>query len=135
MAASEMQNNRKVGTPVLFATLFIGIIAILTLSNYITRSVFLYYIGINIITFLFYVYDKTAAQSDMWRIKEDTLHLLSISGGWAGALIAQDIFRHKTQKKAFRTTFYMTVFINCLVSGIGFIYIHNPNIITDIQNL
>ena len=45
--------------------------------------------------------------------KEDTLHLLGLVGGWPGALIARQLFRHKSTKQSFRTTLWVTVVLNC----------------------
>ncbi|GAA4031011.1 hypothetical protein GCM10022212_31900 [Actimicrobium antarcticum] len=42
------------------------------------------------------------------------MHLLALSGGWPGALIAQQIFRHKTVKEEFRQVFWITVAANVI---------------------
>lgn len=67
------------------------------------------------IAFGAYAIDKSAARNGRRRISERTLHLLSLVGGWPGALIAQQAFRHKTQKVTFRIAFWATVLINCTV--------------------
>ena len=36
-------------------------------------------------------------------------------GGWPGALVAQQLFRHKTRKRSFRRAFWITVVVNVLV--------------------
>jgi uncharacterized membrane protein YsdA (DUF1294 family) len=64
------------------------------------------------ITFLVYAADKTAARKGRWRIPEATLHILALIGGWPGALIAQQLLRHKTQKQPFRFIFWITVILN-----------------------
>ena len=46
------------------------------------------YIGLSMFTFLMYAWDKSAAQKSEWRTSEKTLHLLSLIGGWPGALVA-----------------------------------------------
>ena len=60
-----------------------------------------------------YRVDKSAAQTGAWRTSERTLHLLALIGGWPGALIAQRIFRHKSQKASFQLAFWTTVALNC----------------------
>ena len=45
-----------------------------------------------------------------WRTPESTLHLLSVLGGWVGAMMAQNYLRHKTKKSEFRLAYYLTVF-------------------------
>lgn len=64
------------------------------------------------ITYLFYAVDKCAAQNSKQRTPENVLHWLSVLGGWPGALIAQQQFRHKTRKTSFRVVFYLTVIVN-----------------------
>lgn len=79
-------------------------------------TVSLVLIGINavasIVAFMAYATDKTAAQNRQWRIAESTLHLMSLLGGWPGALLAQQALRHKTAKKEFQFAFKATVIIN-----------------------
>jgi len=63
-------------------------------------------------TYLAYYLDKEAARSAAWRIPEKTLHLLALAGGWPGALIAQQLLRHKTRKLSFQLVFWSTVLLN-----------------------
>ena len=74
-----------------------------------------YYIVLNLWTFYAYWSDKRAAQQDKRRTPEDTLHLYSLLGGWMGALFAQLNLRHKSQKKAFRQTFWLTVIAHVII--------------------
>lgn len=62
--------------------------------------------------FIGYGLDKHAAENKRWRVSETVLLLLGLAGGWPGGLIGQEVFRHKTQKKTFRTLFWMSVAIN-----------------------
>ena len=64
------------------------------------------------VAFIAYAADKSAAASGSWRKPESTLHLLSFAGGWPGALIAQQILRHKSTKQEFRQVFWATVVLN-----------------------
>lgn len=64
------------------------------------------------VTFVAYGVDKRAAQTGGWRTSEATLHVLSLLGGWPGALVAQSVFRHKTRKQPFRTIFWVTAAVN-----------------------
>lgn len=59
------------------------------------------YLALSAVTFLAYALDKSAATSGRWRTAEQTLHLFSLLGGWPGALVAQQILRHKTSKQSF----------------------------------
>lgn len=59
-----------------------------------------------------YGLDKSAASHKQWRVSETILLLIGLVGGWPGGIIGQEVFRHKTQKKSFRTLFWMSVAIN-----------------------
>lgn len=78
------------------------------------------YFGLSMLAFFAYAFDKSAAVSGRWRTAERTLHLFSIAGGWPGALVAQQLLRHKTSKPSFVFAFWFTVVAN--VSG--FVALH-----------
>ena len=71
-----------------------------------------WYAVLGLVTYLMYAKDKAAAQRNEWRTPESTLHLLSVFGGWVGAMVAQNYLRHKSQKSEFRIAYYLTVLIN-----------------------
>jgi uncharacterized membrane protein YsdA (DUF1294 family)/cold shock CspA family protein len=73
------------------------------------------YVGVSIITFGAYVLDKSAARSQRRRVAETSLILLGMFGGWPGAILAQQLFRHKTAKLSFRAVFWVSVLINVFV--------------------
>lgn len=62
----------------------------------------LYLIVINIFSFVTYGLDKYFSKKKMFRISEKTLLLLSIMGGYFGALISMYLFHHKTKKIKFK---------------------------------
>ena len=70
------------------------------------------YAGASAVTFIAYAKDKSAAQRGASRTSEATLHLLAFAGGWPGALLAQQLLRHKTIKSEFRAVFWGTVILN-----------------------
>lgn len=74
------------------------------------------------VTFIVYAADKAAAARGAWRTSEGTLHLLSLVGGWPGALVAQQVLRHKSTKRAFRQVFWATVVLN----QVGFVVLASP---------
>jgi uncharacterized membrane protein YsdA (DUF1294 family) len=71
------------------------------------------YLFLGITTLVVYAIDKSAAKKGRWRTSEATLHFLALTGGWPGALLAQQFFRHKTQKSYFLMVFWFTVLFNC----------------------
>lgn len=86
-------------------------------------TLFMMYSVFSILTFIAYGVDKTAAINQKHRIKESHLHLLSLAGGWPGAIYAQKHYRHKTQKKIFRFFFWVTIVLNLLFVST---YLVNP---------
>lgn len=69
--------------------------------------------AINLLTFVVYAIDKSAAQNDRWRTPESHLHLFSLVGGWPGAWLAQQRLRHKSSKREFRAVYWITVVVHC----------------------
>ncbi len=51
--------------------------------------------------FCIYWWDKRAAGTGDWRVRETTLLALAFLGGGIGALLAQRLLRHKTRKSPF----------------------------------
>ena len=94
------------------AAVFLG--GVLWLSRDYVFSPFLVaaLVALSIITLLFYGWDKRAAVKSKPRTREDTLHLLALTGGWPGALIARPLFRHKTRKQPFTGIFWATAICN-----------------------
>lgn len=70
---------------------------------------------VNALTFWFYWRDKHAAQKGAWRTPENTLHGLSLIGGWPSARIAQQVLRHKSAKASFQQVYWLTVVVNIAV--------------------
>jgi uncharacterized membrane protein YsdA (DUF1294 family) len=70
------------------------------------------YIAMSGITMLAYAFDKSAALNRRQRTREQTLHLLELLGGWPGAWIAQQLFRHKSRKTSFKIEFWLCVLVN-----------------------
>ena len=76
-------------------------------------AILILYLVASVVAFVAYGVDKSAAQSGRWRTPESTLHILALIGGWPGALIAQNVFRHKSRKASFRIGFFLTIALNC----------------------
>ena len=94
---------------------FLLIVCTAAIATIIPLSVMVVYLLASIATYAAYAMDKSAAREGAWRTSESTLHLLSLAGGWPGALVAQSRFRHKTKKQPFRFIFWITVVLNCAV--------------------
>jgi len=70
------------------------------------------YGAVSVVAFLLYWSDKRKAQSDAWRTPENVLHAVELAGGWPGALLAQQVFRHKTRKVSFQVVFWFVVLLH-----------------------
>ncbi|MCB1875696.1 MAG: DUF1294 domain-containing protein [Chromatiales bacterium] len=97
----------------LAAGLFLAAVAVVALW---IGALFLWilplYLLLSLATFLIYAWDKWSAKRGTRRVPEKTLHLLSLFGGWPGALLAQNHLRHKSSKAPFRRVFWVTVALN-----------------------
>lgn len=63
----------------------------------------------SLISFIQYWQDKANALRGRWRTTENVLHLIELLGGWPGALVAQQCFRHKTRKASYQLVFWAIV--------------------------
>ncbi len=70
------------------------------------------YLGVSTLSYLMYGWDKSAARNGRRRVPEGNLHIADLLGGWPGALVAQQQFRHKTMKQSFQVMFWLTVVVN-----------------------
>lgn len=70
------------------------------------------YAAASAVCFIAYAMDKAAAKAGRWRTSESTLLLLGLIGGWPGAVVAQQLLRHKSSKASFHARFLATVLLN-----------------------
>lgn len=110
MSAEARLPLRRSAIGVLFllatvACAFLGLLPIIVMAGYLLMSS---------VSFLMYTLDKAAAGKGAQRTPENTLHFADLLGGWPGALIAQQLSRHKTVKASFQFAFWITVFANLL---------------------
>ena len=71
----------------------------------------------SVASFIAYWLDKRRARSGGRRVPERTLQTLAFLGGWPGALLAQQQFRHKTQKVRFLVVFWLVVVFHVGIMG------------------
>ena len=64
------------------------------------------YGGASLLVLALYWRDKRSARQGQWRTPENTLHAVELLGGWPGALLAQQVFRHKTRKVSYQVVFW-----------------------------
>lgn len=76
----------------------------------------------SLVAFALYMHDKRSALRSGWRTPEVRLHLIEVLGGWPGALIAQQLMRHKTRKLSFQAVFWLIV-VSHQVVWIDYLYL------------
>jgi uncharacterized membrane protein YsdA (DUF1294 family) len=69
----------------------------------------------SVVTFACYGWDKRQARLGGQRISEHRLHMLALAGGWPGALLGRQTFRHKTQKTTFTIRTWFIVFLHVIL--------------------
>jgi uncharacterized membrane protein YsdA (DUF1294 family)/cold shock CspA family protein len=98
--------------PMLLAMCFVALLIGVVLAGYVPLIISILYLVLSLAAFLAYALDKSAAESGRWRTQESTLHIFGLAGGWPGALLAQQLLRHKSSKREFQATFWLTVMLN-----------------------
>ena len=108
---------------IIVAVFFLVAVGVSVLTAKMPPLILALYLVASLLTFIMYAVDKSAAKKGTWRTQESTLHLLSLAGGWPGALIAQQKLRHKSKKQSFRSVFWITVLLNF----VAFVWLFTPN--------
>ena len=122
LTKKPVNKNRGKGSAVL-AWIFFAVVGASVFYTELSLLLPIYYMVVSLVTFVFYAIDKWAALHNRWRTAERTLNLLALIGGWPGALIGQQVFRHKTQKESFRREFWGAVLLNCA----AFVWVHTKD--------
>jgi len=86
----------------------------------------LLYLIAGIASFLFYQADKRAAEKREWREPERRLHLLDLTFGIIGGLLAQHVLRHKTYKPGFVTITALITSLHVLTLGLIMFGVYAP---------
>jgi len=73
---------------------------------------------INLTAFLMFWWDKDAARRGLRRIPESQLLGMALLGGGLGALLAQQILRHKTRKQPFRAQLFLIGLAQLALAGL-----------------
>ncbi len=65
------------------------------------KFILIYFIAINIFSFLLFAFDKYRSITQKYRVSENRLHLSSLLGGVVGSTFSMVFFRHKVSKTSF----------------------------------
>jgi uncharacterized membrane protein YsdA (DUF1294 family) len=96
------------------AALFFLLLVVLLVQEPVRVVLLAAYGLFSAVAFVLYGVDKSAARQGRRRTRESTLHTIALVGGWPGALVARQVFRHETVKQPFRTVFWGMVVANCV---------------------
>ena len=91
----------------------------------------LLYLIAGIASFVFYQADKRAAVRREWREPERRLHLLDLTFGIIGGLLAQHVLRHKTYKPGFVTVTALITALHVLMLGLIMFGVYAPGSVGD----
>ena len=127
----QQVGKSRTSTGIVLATVFLLFVAAAVTSLDAPPEIFFAYMVLSLVTYIAYARDKSAAVNGNWRTSEGTLHMLSLLGGWPGALVAQRTLRHKSRKRSFQSVFWITVFVNCAV----FVWVISPRGSSLLQSL
>ena len=86
--------------------------------EYFMNILFIYLLIINIIAIIITIYDKLCAIGRRWRVKENTLLLISALGGSVAMYITMQIIRHKTRHLKFMLGIPIIIIVQLLIAFI-----------------
>lgn len=113
LKSADRNGRGSMSAPMALA--FLAGVVVAVIFGLVPLIVMAVYGGLSLLTFLIYYSDKSAAKRDAWRTPESTLHVLALAGGWPGAIIAQQLLRHKSKKKSFKLVLWITVLMNIIL--------------------
>ncbi|POA30794.1 MULTISPECIES: DUF1294 domain-containing protein [unclassified Pseudomonas] len=114
----EPRNGRGIQNPRLKGLVFLALCALPAFGSMLMwwRGISLIPLAaygiVSLLAFLLYWSDKRKARADSWRTPEKVLHAIELAGGWPGALLAQQVFRHKTRKVSYQLVFWIIVLLH-----------------------
>lgn len=126
-SASHARRSRPIQQPVLKSLGFVllcllptlGILRLAAQGSYWPFAVYLF--G-SLLVFALYLHDKRSALRGDWRMPEARLHMAELIGGWPGALLAQQLLRHKTRKLSYQLVFWLIV-VTHQVAWLDYLYL------------
>ncbi len=101
---------------------FITLLGLATITVELPVWIIGWYLATSLVTLTLYIEDKRRARRGMRRIPEKTPHRWELLGGWSGALIAQEMVRHKVKKDSYMFVFWLIVVLH-LLGLVGYIVV------------
>ncbi len=81
-----------------------------------------FHLIVSAVSLTLFAWDKLQAVRQKHRVAETTLLLSALVGGWPGAWLGRQLFRHKTQKKSFIQTLWGCTLLHALVLLLMLVY-------------
>lgn len=75
------------------------------------QPIWAYIATINVVGFMMYGLDKFLAKRSWLRVPESLLHILAFAGATPAAIVAQQLFWHKTTKRSFQVMFWLIALV------------------------
>ena len=117
--ASESQAARRRGKvsvlPFILVPLFVVLFLLVIARWNVPLWAIVLYPAMSVATFFLYLLDKRAALAGTWRVRETTLLVAGLLGGWPGGAIAQQVLRHKNRKWEFQAFFWCLSVLNVAI--------------------
>ncbi|MBK6087825.1 DUF1294 domain-containing protein [Ruminococcus difficilis] len=79
------------------------------------KFLYIYLIIINLIAVIVTIHDKRAAVKGTWRVKENTLLLISALGGSPAMYLTMLLIRHKTRKPKFMVGIPLILIVELII--------------------
>jgi len=114
-AARAGRRGRVAILPLLVVPLFIILLGLVLSDWEVPLWGIVIYPAMSVATFLLYLADKRAALDGTWRVRETTLLVAGLLGGWPGGAIAQQVLRHKNRKREFQAAFWCLAVLNVAI--------------------
>jgi uncharacterized membrane protein YsdA (DUF1294 family)/cold shock CspA family protein len=135
-APVKQRERAKPGMSSISIRVIAAAVIIILLANGLMMRILPFWVGLlyviaGIASFLFYQADKRAAEKRQWREPERRLHLLDLTFGIVGGLLAQHVLRHKTYKPGFVTITAMITALHVMMLGLIMFGVYAPGSLGD----
>lgn len=88
------------------------------------KFLYIYLIIINLIAVIVTIHDKRAAVKGTWRVKENTLLLISALGGSPAMYLTMLLIRHKTRKPKFMVGIPLILIVELIIIYLVLHYVY-----------
>lgn len=87
------------------------------------KYIVIYYLICSFLLFVIMGFDKQRAIKGQWRIKEATLLVIGVIGGFFGGLLGMKAFHHKTKKLYFWLIYLLSLILHICILMLAYRFI------------